>query len=526
MIRFAAPLRALAACLVCALLAACGGGGGGGSNNTPDTGGGGSAESAYLLAEFVAADVNHQVVRVWDPAQPSTTVQSVSVVQDSGIAWTATHLVFADATSYDVATRTATTLGHARVFFDNNGKLYTIDLRGGHSHAPVQLSSATDVVRPVKAFPMNAAGDDAWVDVQGAGHHWAVRTTAGAGDAPVSVLKVVAALRDVATGLPQYFLASLGSVSGTAVQPTTWQVFSAAFAQVSVAAVAAMDGLDGWVGADPVQAGLGYLAIDGELRALRWSASGVSVDTGVLHAFSNSLLGAPPAVAGDATLYVADDVQLLAVANGVVTALGSFGAAPDLLVDAGAYVAAREPVIATSSATDHVIETIAKASHATTIVEAATDGVQLLGAAGDTLVLAGTAEQGQAFVLARGDNTARSTVGAQYVGLVLAAAAPLDRGATPVGLLSCVAATTGTCGAGALTQTSIATGAATTLGTLAASASIVQGNATAGLTGTLAGQTLLPASTGLGTNEVNVRDAWQFLPASAGSLTRVTSYLP
>ena len=56
--------------LACATLAACGGGGGGATPSTPPPPPPAS-ESAYLLAEFVAADVNDQYVRVWDPANPA-----------------------------------------------------------------------------------------------------------------------------------------------------------------------------------------------------------------------------------------------------------------------------------------------------------------------------------------------------------------------------------------------------------------------------------------------------------------------
>jgi len=141
-------------------LAGCGGGGGGSTPPAPPP----AAESAFLLAEFVATDSNHQYVRVWDPASPSVAVQNVPLVQGNGIVWQSSHLVYSDATAWDATSRTVTTLGHAKVFFDNDGKLYSIDLRGGQPHAPVQLSSAVDVFMPVRAWAMNAAGDDAWVD--------------------------------------------------------------------------------------------------------------------------------------------------------------------------------------------------------------------------------------------------------------------------------------------------------------------------------------------------------------------------
>ena len=61
----------LACAMLASFLAACGGGGGGGSTPPPPaTPLRRPVESAYLLAEFVAADSNHQSVRVWDPAHP------------------------------------------------------------------------------------------------------------------------------------------------------------------------------------------------------------------------------------------------------------------------------------------------------------------------------------------------------------------------------------------------------------------------------------------------------------------------
>jgi len=189
MTRIERRLRLLWLNLACATLAAglagCGGGGGGASTPPPPPPAPAPSESAYLLAEFVAGDTNNQAVRVWDPAQPSVAVQNVKLVMSNGIAWTSSHLVFSDARTYDATTRTFTTQGHAKVFYDNDGKLYSIDLRGGQSHAPVQLSSAVDVFLPVSAMPMNAAGDDAWVDAQGGTHDWAIRSTMDASTAPV-----------------------------------------------------------------------------------------------------------------------------------------------------------------------------------------------------------------------------------------------------------------------------------------------------------------------------------------------------
>ena len=527
MIRNARRARLLWQALACAALslalAACGGGGG----STPPGNGGSSpppaTESAYLLAEFVAADSNHQSVRVWDPAHPAVAVQDVKLVMSNGIPWTSSHLVFSDATRYDAGTRTVTTLGHAKVFYDNDGKLYSIDLRGGHSHAPVQLSSAADVFLPSGATPMDADGDDAWVDAQGGSHHWAIRATMSATDAPVAVLQIVAPLRDVATGLPQYFLATLGERSGTHVLPATYEVVDASFKAQDLPAVAAMVATDGWAGADPQQSGLGYLHIANGLHELHWGAGGVSVDTASLRTFGNVVPAVP--VADAQSLYVNDGTTLLALANGTVRTIGSFTIAPTTLVDAGGYVAGVEISGVASAQALYQVETLDKAGGALKLVEPAATTLRLLGASDEGLLLAGTVEQPQAFVLASGDNVTRTTLGAQWVGIVRAASARIDQPAAPVAVLSCVAGNTGFCLPGALTQLDLS-GAAISLGTVAASAPMLRGDTIAGLATSLPGQTLLATAGGFGDDETDRRDAWQFTPAAAGSLSRVTSSLP
>jgi len=514
--------QALAGALLASCVAACGGGGG--SPTPPDNGGGTPAESAYLLAEFVAADSNSQYVRVWDPAQPTVAIQTVHLVQSNGIIWTSSHLAFSDATRYDAGTQLVTTLGHAKVFFDNGGKLYSIDLRGGRPHAPVQLSSAVDVFLPARVIPMNAAGDDAWVDAQGGSNHWAIRTTMSASDAPVAVLQIVAPLRDPATGLPQYFLASLGQRSGTHVTPVTYEVADTSFTPLAIPGIAAMVTTDGWVGADPAQAGLGYLRIGNQLRELHWSAGAVRVDTANLYGFT--ALAQAPSVADAQALYFNDGGALLAASNGSVRSVGAFSALPATLVDAGGYVAATEITLALTAQTFYQLETVRKSDGHLTLLEDATPVLQLLGATEQSLIVAGTLEQGQAFVLASGDNSTRTTLGSQFVGLVRAASAHADQPAAPVALLSCVAGSvSGFCAPGALTELEPG-GGSTALGTLAATAPWVRGDATVGLATSLPGQTFLLSPAGFGSDETDGRDAWQFTPAGAGTLVRATGNLP
>lgn len=528
MTRIETRLRLLWLALACATLATgpagCGGGGGGTPPPPPPPPP--TTESAYLLAEFVAGDTNHQSVRVWDPAHPSVAVQDIELVMSNGIAWTSSHLVFSDARTYDAVTRTFTTQGHAKVFYDNDGKLYSIDLRGGQSHAPVRLSSAVDVFLPAGATPMDAAGDDAWVDVQGGTHHWAIRSTMSATDAAVSVQQVLAPLRDATTGVPQYFLASLGAQDGIHVTPTTYQVFDAGFAPVAVPAIGAMTASDAWVGVDPAQAGLGYVRIAGQLHALRWRSAGVSVDTDDLYDFVDA--GQVRQASDTQTLWFNDGAALVGVADGVALPRGTWSTAPSQLLDAGDTVAAAEIVAATSTQTFTRVQTLRKSDGRLTTVADPTADLLLVGATPQGLLIAGTAEAGRAVSLVSGDKASETTLGAalQFVGAVLSASARMDQPAAPVAVLACVAGTDdGFCAAGALAQVSLS-GGATSLGTLAATTPWVRGDAIAGLASSLSGQQFLPGPAGFATDETDRRDAWQFTPGSAGSLLRVTSNVP
>ena len=527
MIRTERRARLLRRVLACATLAwlmtGCGGAGGG--STPPDNGGGTPpAESAWLLAEFVAGDANNQSVRVWDPAHPAVAIQDVRLVQGNGIVWTSSHLVFSDATRYDAATRSVTTLGHAKVFYDNGGKLYSIDLRGGQPHDPVQVSSAVDVFLPASATPMNAAGDDAWIDAQGGTHHWAIRATMSATTAPVSIQQIVAPLRDATTGLPTLFFVSLGSHIGSHTVPTTYEIADTSFAALPTPAVDDMTSADGWVGLDPAQAGLGYLRVAGQVRELHWGNGSASVDDAGVYTF-NGHAGATLADAQAA--YFCDGDDLHALAGGVARLVGTYSVAPTTLVDSGSAVAALEGTGLVSTDVSYQLEAMDKTSGTVILVEPTSTTLRVFGADGNTLILAGTPEQGPAFVtVAGGGGGTRSTVGAQSIGVVRAATAHVDQPAAPVAMLWCAAGSVdGQCGAGGVAQTAVS-GVVVQLGALASAGASVRGDAVDGLATSLEGETYLTSPGGFGDGETDHRDAWQFLPASAGSLTRITSNLP
>jgi hypothetical protein len=524
------PWRAFACAALALGLSACGGGGGG---TPPDQGGGGGTqpESSYLLAEFVAQDTNHQFIRVWDPAHPDVTIQQVPIVAVNGVVWTASHLMFSDAIRYDPAARTVTTLGHAKAFFDSGGMVWAIDLRGGQSHAPVQVSAVVDATSVLRVWPVDAAGDDAWLEVNGGLHGWAMRATMAAATPGVAISSIPAALRD-ASGLPQYFLVALGGRDGTNVRAVTYEVRALDFTTVPVPALATMDGTDGWLGADPAQAGLGYIRLDNAVRALRWSAAGASVDDGAVYTLANPTNVTAATVGADA-VYVGDGTAVVAVANAVATTLGELGNAARVLVDAGDYVAAAEfDFLQPPAQCCNVIESLHKADGAV-VQLAAAEQLHLLGANPQRVVFAEDPVAGAApgFTLAAGDGSGRVDVPGTWIALVRAATAGLDQAAPPTALLTCptVAGQPGFCGPGALTQVDLASGASTALGALAPASLWMQAplyDAVAGLPFALGGETKVDSPVGFGSHDTDRRDAWQFLPGTVGSLARVSTNVP
>jgi len=526
--RLPASLSATLPAAALVALVACGGGGA--STTSPPPGGGDPApESAYLLAEFVARDANNQFVHVWDPARPGVAVQDVRIVESNGIAWSASRLAWADATRFDAATRTVTTLGHAKVFFDNDGKVWSIDLRGGRSHVPVQVSSVLDANGIAGAVALDEAGDDAWIDVAGVAHHWAVRATMSATEAAQSMMAFTP-MRDGGTGLPQYLFVRFGGESGTAVQPTTFGVRDLAFRPVPEPTVDAMGGYDRWLAADPARPGLAYLRAGGQLRALRWNTGGAAVDAAGLHDFTVPAFSPVPATADADAVYVADGAVLLRVADGAASAIGAFNLAPAELGDAGGHVVGTEPVPTSASCCTRW-EALSKAEGTVALVTTGDSTVHLVAAGDAGLLFTGAATAGQdsgaGYLLLDAAGAALRGSGGLAVGLVRAATARLDQPASVVGMLACTPdAVAALCSAGTLSEIDVATGATVGLGPVGAGGQALHGDLVVGLPGVLAGQTTLASPGGFGEDETDVRDAWQLATLGAGSLVRVTRYLP
>jgi hypothetical protein len=525
------PWRTFACAALAGALVACGGGGGSSPPNDGGSGGQTHPESAYLLAEFVAQDTNHQYIRVWDPAHPDVAIEQVQIGAVNGVVWQGSHLMFADATAYDPATRSVTTLGHAKAFFDGGGRVWAIDLRGGQSHAPVQVSSVVDATSVTRVWPLDAAGTDAWLEVAGGLHGWGMRTTMTPTDAAVAISSIPAALRD-ATGLPQYFLVALGGRSGSDVRAVTYEVRDLDFQTVPVPALAAMGDADGWLGADPAVEGLAYIRLDGAVRALRWTAAGASVDSGNVMTLAHPL-NATAAIAGADALYVGDGTSVAAISDGHAAAVGELTNAARILVDTGDHLAVAEfDFLKPPTVCCNVIESLRKSDGAL-VPLAAAEQLDLLGAAGERVLYAEGPVAGapRGFMLVGADGSGRTDLPATWVAVVRAATARLDQPATPLALLSCPteADRAGFCATGALTQTDLASGVSSTLGSLAPASFWMQAparDAIAGLPYALAGETMVDSPEGFGSHDTDRRDAWQLMPGTAGSLARVTTNLP
>ncbi len=143
-----------------AALGGCGGGGGS-AGAPPPPPPPPPAEAAYLVTGVTYA-VDGGRLQVYDPANPAHPVATQALDSTA-------YQLSVPATSVDVAAGTVRVLGQSQVVYLSSGKLWRLDLRGGHSHAPEQLTAFNDVcsidtwIWPV--LPLSADGQDAWVRV-------------------------------------------------------------------------------------------------------------------------------------------------------------------------------------------------------------------------------------------------------------------------------------------------------------------------------------------------------------------------
>lgn len=268
---------AAAACGLLIGLAACQSGGDADEPPQPPA-------SAQWLAE-IAHDGSQYRWALWDPTQPTSLLD---VPLNAGIP----HQRRLQARQLSADGRQATSLGDARLVYLLAGRLYTIDLRAGASHTPVQVSSADRLCALLDAQPLQADAAVAVVTVSqrpvgspGCGSDESVpdptvvmRTDMSASTPPVEMgLTQLTAVLPDAAGQAQVLLFSHLTAAAApkglkALNAQLQPLPEPTLPQEPTSIWAA-----NWLGADPATQGLGYLQMESKLWALRWDAAGARV---------------------------------------------------------------------------------------------------------------------------------------------------------------------------------------------------------------------------------------------------------
>ena len=262
------------------------------------------------------------------------------------------------------------------------------------------------------------------------------------------------------------------------------------------------------------------------MRALRWSAGAIGVDSGGLYALGSPGLAVYSVPDGD-VLWINDGVDLLSASNSVVAQDGFVLQPAERAVrrrhlGRGLGGRRRPPRSPRRS------RRFARPMACRRWSSRPRPGCNCCGSTSSRIAIVGAAGAGEAFLLASGDNTVRQAAGSQFVGFVRSATHALDQPGVPTGLLSCTAASTaGSCASGPLVRLDIAAPAtSTTLGTLAAASASMRADLTAGLTTSIAGQTFLPGPGGLAIGRGRPQRCVATGAGRRGSLARVTTNLP
>lgn len=247
------------AALAAAGLAACGGGGGNG---------GGSDESAYLRF----AEATGSRLQVWDPATPDQVL--VDTATDGSTVFAVRRR------RVDSAARTWAEAEVAQIVYTHQGQVYRIDLRGGHAHEPVALSTLSAGCGIDSVEPLDADGAVAVVSTREApaqdrcfdsAEPRLLHTGMNAGSSAVAGSLVAVLAGDDAQASAVLVSSGLVGAAGRLSLLTPGLSASSAL-QGGVDASAPQ-----WLGRDPAQAGLGYVHDGQALRALSWTPSSATL---------------------------------------------------------------------------------------------------------------------------------------------------------------------------------------------------------------------------------------------------------
>ena len=275
------PVPAHVGVLFALILGGCGGGGGSAPMPPPPP----APEAAYVVAGVAQAPDSqgkpHFVVRVFDPANPATELLHDDIEPSPGENGTA--VATSDETTWDAATHTVTTLGHARAYYTNHGQLWAIDLRGRHDHAPRRIGSEDGLCSPYSAPSLSRDGQDAWVLMSKSVGGLCAGVVAMRADGvaagtvvpfPSDTLRqqfvesadgrfggILGSLVDATNSIQTYWFADAATMHWTMLDPgaTPTEVFTASVAP------------------DPAHPGTGYLALPGGIFAASWDDAGLAI---------------------------------------------------------------------------------------------------------------------------------------------------------------------------------------------------------------------------------------------------------
>lgn len=159
---------ALALLWVALSLPGCGGGGGDDGTTTTTTPPPPLAPATgYYLWNVASSNWGlWHWLAVVDPARPGMPKHSLLMTTANGTPATPRTV---SATKYDSASRRVTSLGTSRLFFLQQGKVYTLDLALNRNAAPQRLSGLGDACAIWATYALDPSGDDAWAEVETAG---------------------------------------------------------------------------------------------------------------------------------------------------------------------------------------------------------------------------------------------------------------------------------------------------------------------------------------------------------------------
>lgn len=502
--------------------------------------------SAQWLSEIVHDGSQHRWA-LWDPKQPASLVD---VPLNAGLPQQ--RRLQARRLSPDG--RQATSLGDARLVYLLAGRLYTIDLRDGASHAPVQVSSADRLCALQDAQPLQADAAVAVVAVRqrplgspGCGSDESVpdptvvmRTDMSASTPPVEMgqTQLTAVLPDAA-GQAQVLLFSHQTAAAVPKGLKALNALLQPLPEPMLPQAPTLMWTAQWLGADPATHGLGYLQMEDRLWALRWDAAGARVAPEALDELSQALSSSGPE-----GLFYVNGARVRRVLGSQVSTLAELDLKLPNAVDGGqvSVVSLHQTkehlwVLQNGSGilddglgyvyfTEEKLLALPKAGGAGQVLQTAGvtsmfpggTSMQLVGSTPDRAVVDLTSCTSMSCIrlTALIDPATGNTLGlsGEFAGVLRAATAPVGSPAAVTHLLQCVPV----CNGGQLQQMAPDGSRPIDLGPMA-----LPGSAVVNL---IDGRANLPVR--FSTTEFSGprRDAWSLQPGVPGSLARITRHLP